>query len=97
MEQNKVTLSRVPGWDAVFVEVNGIKRGIIWPDTGHWIASRMGCYRSTNPAHIHGRFAVKQTAIDAIVLASRNEPKCIVYPNKDENVCANWNSIGVNA
>jgi hypothetical protein len=90
-----VSLSKVPNWDANFVEVKGIKRGIIWPVDGQWAASRMGGYRSQNPRYMHGAFATKQAAIQAIVIASRHEPPHIVFPAPDPAVRDNWSALGV--
>jgi hypothetical protein len=99
----KVTLIRVRDndgkpWDSSFVEVNGIKRGIIRQDnSGGWAAEMMGCYKTTNAANVFGYFATQQRAIDAIVKATANYPAHIIYPPQHFNVRANWNALGVSA
>lgn len=95
--ERKVTLSRVRGWDASFVEVNRIKRGIIRPENGSWVAERMGCYKTQDTNNRHGIFSTKQEAVDAIVKASEGQPKYIVYPARDENRPLNWESLGIAA
>jgi hypothetical protein len=86
------------------VLVDGIKRGIISKfrddkfTTNPWKAFRMGCLGSTKPNHMHGCWYGKdgkKQAIKAIVDDSVGQPLFTVYPPKDKNVQANWNSLGV--
>ena len=89
----QITTSRVRDtdgklWDASFVEVDGIKRGIVRQDhrTGQWVAEMMGCYKTEDAAKTFGRFGCGAKAIDAIVAATANYPRYIVYPASDPNV-----------
>jgi hypothetical protein len=94
----QVTLSPVRDWDGTFVEVNGVKRGIIRPDKYcGWVAERMGCYKTSDANCVFGRFAKKQDAIDAIVEATKDQPPYIVYPLKKEDVHANWTALGISS
>jgi hypothetical protein len=85
-------------WDSSFVEVDGIKRGIVRPDnSGGWVAEMMGCYKTTDPANVFGWFGTKQRAVDRIAEATANYPKCIVYPSKNEQTARNWQALGIAA
>ena len=86
------------------VLIDGIKRGIISKfrndkfTDNPWKAFRMGCLGSTKPNHMHGCWYGmngKKQAILAIVDDSENQPPFVVYPPKDINVQANWNSLGI--
>jgi hypothetical protein len=91
-----ITICKVPGWDAQFVEVNGIKRGIIRPDnSGGFVAEKMGCYKTSKPQHVFGWYGTKQRAIDAIVTATKDQPAYVVFPEQDEQTCRNWHALGV--
>lgn len=80
---DNVTLSKVLHWDASFVAVCHIKRGIIRPEGGRWIAEMMGCYKTDRPECVYGIFDTKQEAIDAIVRATAKHPPYTVFPERN--------------
>lgn len=102
MAEKIITTTRVrdndgTAWDASFVEVDGIKRGIVRQDyrTGQWVAEMMGCYKTQDASKTFGRFGCGSKAIDAIVTATARYPKYVVYPDADPNVALNYRALGV--